>query len=312
MQRANAGTLGALVKASNKQTQNFAAAAAAITDLTSRMGTVEGGDPRYNALEATVQAQAAAIQVLMARTSAAVPAPTTVPYVPLEELAPEALHAVVTSFLNANGKRAREGDVDDAVRNVRAHIADAPPPPPLVAVPQSFVYNAGALQQSQAQPAAYAAPPLVAYTAPPVAPAAPLVAPAAPTVVYAAPAHVVHAAAAAPPPFAPPSAPLPPQAPAPPGPPAAERDPAREVVIGPVSWNKDAVGKLNIPRDVGNLIRVVLPDAGHPHFRTRRAHDPSYTICTFESAGVADWIIKRWAAVDHGAFSVITATHPNA
>ncbi|KAJ7148800.1 hypothetical protein C8R43DRAFT_1194462 [Mycena crocata] len=257
-------------------------------------------------------------KVLMARTSAAVPAPTTVPYVPLEELAPEALHAVVTSFLNANGKRAREGDVDDAVRNVRAHIADAPPPPPLVAVPQSFVYNAGALQQSQAQPAAYAAPPPVAYTAPPVAYtappvayAAPLVAPAAPPVAYAAPPHVVHAAAA-PPPFAPPSAPLPPQAPAPPGPPAAERDPTREVVIGPVSWNKDAGGKLNIPRDVGNLIRVVLPDAGHPHFRTRRAHDPSYTICTFESAGVADWIIKRWAAVDRGAYSIITATHPNA
>lgn len=107
-------TLSELVHASNKHTANFSHSVSAIGDITSRLRAVESAEPasaqsaRITQLEATVDAQATAIQALLARLPPDLAAPLPAAQQNPEFVDPVALKAAFAEFLNANGKRARD------------------------------------------------------------------------------------------------------------------------------------------------------------------------------------------------------------
>ncbi|KAJ7110255.1 hypothetical protein C8R43DRAFT_962316 [Mycena crocata] len=270
-------TLAELVRTSNKQTTNFSGAALAIEDLNKRLAAVENVSPtpshvtRITQIEATAVSQAATIQTMMAQISALIAGSGYTPSAP----------------------------VDDAV----AMSLDAPS---LMAAFQDFLNGNGKRPRDDADDGAnkrqvlasgLAVPPAFSYT---------------PAVATSAPPAASPTAPPAPPPAAPPPAP-PTFAPAPhapaPGPLHAIPDPAREVIFGPVTWYVAPDGKRNIARDVGNLIKRIVPTPTRVNFRVRRApgNDQSYTIVVFETSAVAEWFVFEWMGKDRGMFAPVTA-----
>ncbi|KAJ7473412.1 hypothetical protein FB451DRAFT_1558639 [Mycena latifolia] len=142
---------------SNKHTSNFTQTLAAIDDMNARLRDVENVAPtaahvaRVTQIEAGLNSVQATLQTLMSRVSAlggssppqlAAP-PAAAPSAPavesdLMDLDPETLKSVVRQFLNANGKRARDDDLDDTIRNVRPHTQAAS----AVVMPTQFTYTA--------------------------------------------------------------------------------------------------------------------------------------------------------------------------
>jgi hypothetical protein len=46
--------------------------------------------------------------------------------------------------------------------------------------------------------------------------------------------------------------------------------------------------------------------------RTRPVEeDGAYTICTFDTPAMADWLVTDWAKAERGTYIYVTATHLN-
>ncbi|KAJ7083858.1 hypothetical protein C8R44DRAFT_991907 [Mycena epipterygia] len=190
--------------------------------------------------------------------------------------APHVENVQTLRYINDNSKHPREDEIDDATRIVRPRVEQAA----FVADPAPVVYAAPA-----------PAPAVVHAPAPTAAP------------------FPGHTATAAPFPGHAAAAPAPVAAPAPA--PRKPFDAACEVLIGPVTWNVSGDGKTTVKTDVSNLIREIIPTApARITFRTRRSnpHPASYTICTFDTSAIADWVVDSWASLNHGPYSSITAT----
>ncbi|KAJ7261386.1 hypothetical protein B0H12DRAFT_351750 [Mycena haematopus] len=265
------------------------------------------GAPRPAAAPApavAMSAPAATAPAVIAPAPAPVNFPPNAPH-PLHPslLHPDEIPAIMAHFLAESGKRAREEEIEAAVRSVRARTAAGLAPDP-------FVHTAPPpLAPPQYAPAAYHAPP-------PLAPA-PLRLP------PAEPARPPPAEPARPPPAAGTARPHPPRtqrhlaaAPAQRGP-AGQRgpDPACEVVFGPVAWNRNERGiATNVHADITNLIRDIIPDALNYDFTTRRFRPSGeqraredYTVVAFRTPAIAAWIVEAWDAQPRGDFAYIYA-----
>ncbi|KAJ7208116.1 hypothetical protein C8J57DRAFT_1613077 [Mycena rebaudengoi] len=96
------------------------------------------------------------------------------------------------------------------------------------------------------------------------------------------------------------------------GPPKPLADPKCDVLFGPLTWTKDHTGRhANIKADVANTLKEVFTqyNLNSVRFRTRCAHDAAYTICTFDTPAIADWLVIEWARVERGMYIDVTATH---
>ncbi|KAJ7712283.1 hypothetical protein B0H16DRAFT_1479531 [Mycena metata] len=122
-----------------------------------------------------------------------------------------------------------------------------------------------------------------------------------PPVVAAPPLQPAPPAPRAPPPHAPPPpaarAPARQAAPAPPPPRTSVADPATQVVYGPhpQAWSFTSLNRLNVPGDVSVAILDIIPDCREYGFNTKPygAQHPLYTVLTFSTAPIADYMIER-------------------
>ncbi|KAK7050320.1 hypothetical protein R3P38DRAFT_2863159 [Favolaschia claudopus] len=302
-----------LVDASNTLTKNQAAAMEILKQIDQRVYALETAqDKRIRELEAQVATLTTTLTALEGRLATPrapdapalappplIPPPPAVVTVPgLGDIDP-AVVAGVAQFISANitAKRAREEAADDPTRVVRQRFEPSVTP---VAVPPAFNWTPAS---------AVATPP----AAPPLAPpSAPMPAPAAQRP-PSAPSYM-------PPPSAPmpaPAAHRPPPLPAPP----AQRpppDPAREMLFGPAKFTKDTMGRVAPKVDVLSFYKAVLPnlDLKTVKFHTRppdeRELKSTYTVCMFETAEWANWMIGNWMSAERGMYSSITAKHPKA
>ncbi|KAJ7809318.1 hypothetical protein B0H13DRAFT_2385307 [Mycena leptocephala] len=91
-------------------------------------------------------------------------------------------------------------------------------------------------------------------------------------------------------------------------------DLALQVIFGPIKWNKDPSNgnRINARQDISSLIATVIP-AGNDLEFTTRPYTPhrAYTIVTFASAAIADWVIDAWGQAARGPYDEIYAVHPN-
>ncbi|KAF8211894.1 hypothetical protein K438DRAFT_1751497 [Mycena galopus ATCC 62051] len=234
------------------------------------------GGLHFTSIQASLDAVHNTLRVVLSRTSAstgsAPPAPT-------------AAEAVV---INANGKRVHDADgVDDAAK--RQHLAiTAPTPFSLPTAPPPPGYAAPAF----AAPAPLLPAPFVPAAA---APMPALIAPAP------VPAHPFAVATIAPTALPTVPAPLPRAPPA--GAPRVPPNPAREVLFGPMNWEK----KWN--RNPHNLIMNTLGPTTMRgvHFSSRRGADDDTVIVVFEAETVANWFVTTWNASSRLGYEICTA-----
>ncbi|KAJ7683847.1 hypothetical protein B0H17DRAFT_1073452 [Mycena rosella] len=155
------GTVAELVRASNQRTQNAAASAVAFGGITSRVHGIESTAVAHlttsvGILQANVDSLRASVEALVALsttappqtavvapTASAAPAPSAPPATPaLMDDDSEQTRMLFAQFLAANGKRAREADVDDTLRNTRPRTSEpAQPVQPVLVNPPPIVYT---------------------------------------------------------------------------------------------------------------------------------------------------------------------------
>ncbi|KAF8172020.1 hypothetical protein K438DRAFT_1852098 [Mycena galopus ATCC 62051] len=268
--------MSTVVSALNTHTANGNALADAIRAVQGRIAELEKMPAAITSIQASLDAVHNTLRVVLSRTSAstgsAPPAPT-------------AAEAVV---INANGKRVHDADgVDDAAK--RQHLAiTAPTPFSLPTAPPPPGYAAPAF----AAPAPLLPAPFVPAAA---APMPALIAPAP------VPAHPFAVATIAPTALPTVPAPLPRAPPA--GAPRVPPNPAREVLFGPMNWEK----KWN--RNPHNLIMNTLgPNTMRGvHFSSRRGADDDTVIVVFEAETVANWFVTTWNASSRLGYEICTA-----
>ncbi|KAF7359995.1 hypothetical protein MVEN_00726800 [Mycena venus] len=295
--------LATIIQSQNSHAQNIQQTSAGVNDITTRllpalMVRIRQLEHDNTSLKSTVRtlelAALAPVTVVPAQRVAVAPIVATPPAPPVVVPAPPAVDpavvdAVIGAYLAATGKRGHEEDLAADARNVR---------------PRTEYTNAPALRPPPALPAAPLAPP-AAPLAPPAALLAPPAVPMAPTYVPAPPASAPPAPAMAPGPQAAPHTPA--------GPPRPAADPSLQVVFGPVSWHKDAQHRPLVKQDITALLAAVIPDAANYEFSTRRYKRlDAYTIVTFASAEIANWVVDAWTHENHGPYKSIHAVHPNA
>ncbi|KAJ7459614.1 hypothetical protein B0H11DRAFT_2059259 [Mycena galericulata] len=311
----NAAAIPSLINASNRLTANSTATNNALNEILVRIRQLEELAATTISLPATVGAISDTLQVVMGRVSSL----------------SGTLFDPALGGVNENGKRPRaDDDRNDPAKHHRVAV-DVPAPfafptaPPAAPAFAPLAYAAPAFATA-AVPSTAAAPPFaVAAPALPSAPVyadAPAFAPAY-AAAYAAPAAVPPPAAAAPafaaaapafpgapvfagaPAFAMPTfattvpalprvlLPMPatslPRAP-PGGAPRVRVDPAREVLFGPVDWDGN---HFNAPRA---LIASILGTTAMRgvSLKSRKAHDDTFVVLTFEADTVADWFVNAW------------------
>ncbi|KAJ7268309.1 hypothetical protein C8J57DRAFT_1717122 [Mycena rebaudengoi] len=306
-------TLSDLIHASNKHGENFAASATAIANIGSRVQGLEDTvavqinqlatsvgflQSSVDSMRTTIEsvavrvAAAPALGAVVAPPPAAVPAPVAPA---IAEIDAEQTRILFKQFLASSGKHAREEDLSDTVRNVRPRAGEAAQP--TLIVPPTFAYTPPVPAPTAAAPAPITTPPAAPVT-PPVAPLGPPVAAALP----APPAPTAHAA--------------PPRAATRPPP---KTDPKCDIIFGPLTWTKERGERgriVNVKEDVMNVLKVVFKgvyDLSGLRIRTRPVEeDGAYTICTFDTPAMADWLVTDWAKANRGTYIHVTATHLNA
>ncbi|KAJ6496387.1 hypothetical protein C8R45DRAFT_1094636 [Mycena sanguinolenta] len=300
LQNAHSGTSNGhaitdMLVSHNNLAGNLQQSVAAIQDITTRL--LPSVFERIKALEAAVSKNTHNVDTLTlaavghtpmaaptASALAATPAATAITP-PAPGIDPTELKAVLDDYLASKGKHAREEDADATQRNVRARTQPAP---------EAFTYTPPSLPPPAT--AAYYVPSATMAPLPVIrpAPAAPLRAP---------PPRTAHSTSYPPSPACSPSR-------------LAGRlpsDPSLQVIFGPISWTQGANGSFNVRQDIATLFADVLPEAVTYEFSTRRYNpNPSYTIVTFASAQIAEWIVDAWAQADRGTYTDIFAVHPNA
>ncbi|KAJ7318570.1 hypothetical protein DFH08DRAFT_1086566 [Mycena albidolilacea] len=305
-----------LVLASNKHATNGIAAQNTIKELSTHMAALEDIAPtashvtRITQMEARIDSLATTTQTILARVSAlcgsSLPAPPPAE-VNLSDLDPATLKELLCQVLNGKGKRARDDDSDDSVRNVRQNTGA------LVTIPASFQHIPQA-HVAPMPPVVATAPVSLLEQTPPVplfppasapAPPAPPVSAFPPTAIPAPLPPPPAAVPSAPPPWAPPvaataylSAPAATQTAAPPL--------THQVLFEPINFGADP--KLA----KGEMVRIIahiLPNTGRLTFRLRCAGDKNHTFAVFESEAVATWVVGSWAATNgtRGQYEVVTA-----
>ncbi|KAF7333877.1 hypothetical protein MVEN_02344800 [Mycena venus] len=284
--------LATIIQSQNSHAQNIQQTSAGVNDITTRllpalMVRIRQLEHDNTSLKSTVRtlelAALAPVTVVPAQRVAVAPIVATPPAPPVVVPAPPAVDpavvdAVIGAYLAATGKRGHEEDLAADARNVR---------------PRTEYTNAPALRPPPALPAAPLAPP-----AAPLAPPAALLAPP--------PQYLWH------PPMC---------LPLPPARHLLQRWPLAPklllthlpVVFGPVSWHKDAQHRPLVKQDITALLAAVIPDAANYEFSTRRYKRlDAYTIVTFASAEIANWVVDAWTHENHGPYKSIHAVHPNA
>ncbi|KAJ7208111.1 hypothetical protein C8J57DRAFT_1734101 [Mycena rebaudengoi] len=157
------GTFLELIHASNKHSENFAASAAAIGDISTRVHALENTAASQinelatsvGLLKSTIDNMRATVEML-ATHAASAPAPPATPMPPTVAAPPAALPPPIAptlaavdakqtrimfqQFLAASGKHVREEDLDDTIRNVRPRPGEAMQPtlihpPPFMCTP---------------------------------------------------------------------------------------------------------------------------------------------------------------------------------
>ncbi|KAJ6607709.1 hypothetical protein B0H10DRAFT_2013990 [Mycena sp. CBHHK59/15] len=241
-----------LIAVSNQHTANSTAINGALESVLARIRVLE----QDVGLPATVGALANAVQVLMARVDR-ISGPTSA-----DPIAG-----------NVNGKRARDDDVNDEGPAKRQHFAPTIAAPPMLAFPPAA--------PAYVPPTHHGAPAYIPPT--PQAPSA-YVPPAHHSAAYAARAPASVAAAL---PRAPGTAALP-RAPAA-GPPRARIDPAREVLFGPIDWEKNWNHSPRVL--ISSVPNLNMKGA---RYTSRRGPDDTFVILVFEADTVADWFVKAW------------------
>ncbi|KAJ7105191.1 hypothetical protein C8R44DRAFT_942995 [Mycena epipterygia] len=257
-----------LVRASNKHGMNSSNAASAIDDLSSRLNAT---------LENTAADQVVRISELEGTVAAH--ASTTARLAArrvASALAPHVANVKALRYVNENGKHLREDEIDDAIRTARLRAEQ----PGLVVDPAPVVY------------AAPAAASLLRMRWPSYMPLPP---------------PLRHSPGTLPPPLPFPGTPLQRRPPSPPPPPPLVNPPMLPARCS--SAPSRGNGKTTVKVDVSNLIREIIPTApARINFRTRcsNPHPASYTLCTFETSAIADWVVASWASMNHGPYSSIT------
>ncbi|KAJ7504040.1 hypothetical protein B0H11DRAFT_1983368 [Mycena galericulata] len=305
----NAAAIPSLINASNRLTANSTATNNALNEILIRIRQLEELAATTISLPATVGAISDTLQVVMGRVSSL----------------SGTLFDPALGGVNENGKRPRaDDDRNDPAKHHRVAV-DVPAPfafptaPPAAPAFAPLAYAAPAFATAAVPSTAAAAP---AFPSAPVYTDAPAFAPAY-AAAYAAPAAVPPPAAAAPafaaaapafpgapvfagapalamPTFATTVPALPrvllpipatslPRAP-PGGAPRVRVDPAREVLFGPVDWDGN---HFNAPRA---LIASILGTTAMRgvSLKSRKAHDDTFVVLTFEADTVADWFVNAW------------------